>query len=83
MKRRSHHNIAIELPLAFVMAIWAIGACVAVAEEPCKLTSIGTAKIAAVRDGRTLLLEDGRELRLAAIEVDDAARDALRSLIGG
>jgi endonuclease YncB( thermonuclease family) len=83
MKRRSHNMAIAKLPLALAMAIWAIDACVAVAEEPCKLTAIGTAKIAAVRDGRTLLLEDGRELRLAAIEVNDEARDALQSLIGG
>jgi len=47
------------------------------------MTAIGTAKSAAVRDGRTLMLEDGRELRLAAIEAGDESRDALRSLIGG
>jgi endonuclease YncB( thermonuclease family) len=55
----------------------------AAAQEPCKMTAIGTAKGAAVRDGRTLMLEDGRELRLAAIEAGDESRDALRTLIGG
>ena len=57
--------------------------CSAVAQEPCKLTAIGTAKSATVRDGRMLLLEDGRELRLAAIEAGDDSGDALRRLIGG
>jgi endonuclease YncB( thermonuclease family) len=36
-----------------------------------------------VRDGRTLMLDDGRELRLAAIEAGDDSRDALQTLIGG
>ena len=56
--------------------------CNAAAQEPCKLTAIGTANVAAVRDGRTLLLDDGRELRLAAIEVSDDSRDALQTLVG-
>lgn len=37
----------------------------------------------AARDGRTLLLADGREVRLAAIEVADNSRDALFALVGG
>jgi hypothetical protein len=45
---------------------------------PCKLTAIGRAKSAAVRDGRTLLPEDGRELRLAAIEALLTAERAAR-----
>ena len=36
-----------------------------------------------MRDGRTLLLADGRELRLAAIEADDASRAALNVLTAG
>jgi len=55
----------------------------AVAENTCKLAATGTATVAEVRDGRTLVLTDGRELRLAAIEVDDTARPALRSLVNG
>lgn len=39
----------------------------AAAQERCKLTAIGTANVDVVRDDRTLLLADGRELRLAAI----------------
>ncbi len=53
------------------------------AQERCKLTVIGTVNVAAIRDGRTLLLEDGRELRLAGIEARDGGRDALQSLVGG
>ena len=37
------------------------------AQERCPLAAIGAATVASVRDGRTLLLADGRELRLAAI----------------
>ena len=29
------------------------------AQDPCKLTDIGTGTVASVRDGRTLLLADG------------------------
>lgn len=55
----------------------------AVADAPCKLTPIGSAEVLAVRDGRTLLLKDGRELRLAAIEVTDASRAALEAAVAG
>lgn len=53
------------------------------ADEPCKLTPAGTADVVTVRDGRTLLLKDGRELRLAAIEVTDATRAALEAAVAG
>jgi endonuclease YncB( thermonuclease family) len=53
------------------------------AQEPCKPTGIGVGTVASIRDGRTLLLADGRELRLAAIEVTDNSRGALQSLVGG
>jgi len=53
------------------------------AQDPCKLTDIGTGTVASVRDGRTLMLADGRELRLAAIEVADDSRGARQSLVGG
>jgi len=68
-----------------VSALFAIASivCNAVAQESCKQTAIGTANIAAVRDGSTVMLDDGRELRLAGIEVSDDSRDALQSLIGG
>jgi endonuclease YncB( thermonuclease family) len=53
----------------------------AAAQAPCPLTAIGTAMVAAVRDGRTLTLADGRTLRLAAIEVTDDSRAALQKLV--
>ena len=57
--------------------------CNAAAQERCRLTAVGTANVVAVRDGRTLMLDDGRELQLAAIEVADDSRNALQSLVGG
>ena len=68
----------------FVIAagVCALAVCDAVAQERCKLTAIGSANVAAVRDGRTLMLGDGRELRLAAIEAGDDSRGALEMLAG-
>jgi endonuclease YncB( thermonuclease family) len=53
------------------------------AGQPCQLTTIGTATVAMVRDGRTLTLTDGRELRLAAIEVSNGSQAALQNLVAG
>jgi len=63
-----------------VMVTWLPSA--AHAQEPCQLTPMGTATVASVRDGRTLLLADGRELRLAGIEVTEASHTALQRLVG-
>lgn len=57
--------------------------CSTATQEPCKLTAMGTEIVAGIRDRRTLLLADGRELRLAAIEVTDKSRSALQSLVEG
>lgn len=54
----------------------------AAAETPCKLSALGSATVAGVRDGRTIVLGDGRELRLAAIEAPDESRAALQALAG-
>jgi endonuclease YncB( thermonuclease family) len=77
MKRRSRRN------LVFAVSAYALLVCNAGAQEPCKLTAIGSVNVAIVRDGRTLLLRDGRELRLAAIEVPDDSRVALQALVAG
>ena len=60
------------------------------AQQTCRLEVIGTAKVTAVRDGRTSLLADGREARLAGIETPragdaaaPAAKTALENLIAG
>ena len=55
----------------------------AAAQETCKLTASGVASVTNARDGRTLLLADGRELLLAGIEVTDGSRAALELLVGG
>jgi endonuclease YncB( thermonuclease family) len=66
-----------------LIAAYALLVCNAAAQEPCHLTLIGTAAVASVRDGRTLLLGDGRELRLAGIEVTDDSRAALQAQVAG
>ena len=78
MKRRPIRTIALA---AFALA--AIG-CSAKAQNAaaCKLSPLGAAKVAAVLDGGTLMLDDGRELRLAGVEVAAASRDALQALAG-
>ena len=55
----------------------------AAGQESCKLSAMGNVSVAAIRDGRTLLLADGRELRLAGIEAADASRAALEALAAG
>jgi endonuclease YncB( thermonuclease family) len=78
MKHLMRRTLAI-VPVATVLLV----VCSAAAQDSCKLTAAGTAMVASVRDGRTLLLADGRELRLAAIEVTDDSRGALQSLVDG
>jgi endonuclease YncB( thermonuclease family) len=68
------------------------------AAGPCRFETAGTGKVAKILDGRNFLLADGREIRLAGIEVPflpsagesgaraeagRAARAALVDLIGG
>jgi endonuclease YncB( thermonuclease family) len=79
MRRHSHRAPALASIIA--AAIVAIGP--AAAQQHCGQTSLGTATVASVRDGRTLLLSDGRELRLAGIEAADEGRAALQSLTAG
>jgi endonuclease YncB( thermonuclease family) len=76
MKRRPRRILVIAAACALL-------GCNAAAQEPCKLTSIGTADVAATRDGRTLLLTDGREVRLAGIEAPDDSHAALEALTAG
>jgi endonuclease YncB( thermonuclease family) len=54
----------------------------------CRHETLGTGTAASVRDGRTLTLADGREVRLAGIEIPSgeaglAAKDALLGLVTG
>ena len=78
MKRYPYRNFIVASAAAGVLL-----ACNAAAQEPCKLMAIGAANVTAVRDGRTLLLDNGQELRLAGIEVTDDSRAALQALTAG
>lgn len=70
-------------PIVFAVTAGLLFAGNVVAQPACKLTPIGTATVAAVRDGRTLLLADGRTLRLAGLEITEASRAALRRIAAG
>jgi endonuclease YncB( thermonuclease family) len=77
------HRLRRILGIVTAVSVGASFVCTAAAQAPCKLTAIGTATIAAVRDGRTLMLDDGRELRLAGIEAGDDSHAALQTLAAG
>lgn len=78
MKRRSVRTI---VSLACVAA--ALGCGAKAQDAACKFQPAGDVKVASVRDGRTLMLDDGRELRLAGIETATGGHDALRRLADG
>lgn len=65
------------------LAIGMAASSAAAGAEACKLTPIGSAEALSARDGRTLLLKDGREVRLAAIEAPDGTRATLQALAAG
>jgi endonuclease YncB( thermonuclease family) len=77
MKRRPRRNLLIAA------AVGTFFVCNAAAQETCKPTTIGTVSVAAVRDGRTIALADGRELRLAGIEVTGDSRAVWQALVAG
>src|SRR5689334_18959524 len=89
MARRSRsaalrHRVAIGFGLVTLLA----AATVQAADKPaCKPATLGTAQVRSVLDGRTVQLADGREVRLAGIEVpqkhDSAAKAALETLLSG
>jgi len=71
-------------PLAIIAAVLLpLAASPAIAQETCKLTDLGAAQVATVRDARTLALADGRDVRLAGIEAADESREALQDLVRG
>jgi endonuclease YncB( thermonuclease family) len=53
-----------------------------IAQDACQTTAIGSGLVALVRDGRTLVLADGREVRLAGL-APGGGSEALRQLAGG
>jgi endonuclease YncB( thermonuclease family) len=65
--------------LLFAAATTTAGACHGEAAAPCRLERLGTANVRSAIDGRTLLLADGREVRLAAIEIPETAGTAARA----
>jgi endonuclease YncB( thermonuclease family) len=78
------HRAAIGCGLA---ALFAAAAAQAADKPVCAPGVLGTAQVRSVLDGRTIQLTDGREVRLAGIEVpqkyDSAAKAALESLLSG
>jgi hypothetical protein len=81
MKRR---RLAIFVVAAFAVALPVCNArAQGVTPVPCKLTLVGEVTVAAVRDDGSLLLGDGRDLKLAGIEVAGGSRDALLALATG
>jgi endonuclease YncB( thermonuclease family) len=53
------------------------------AHAQCGLSDLGESAVAAVRDDATLMLSDGREAKLTAIEAGPGAASALRALVQG
>ena len=78
MKRRFVRTI---VSLACVAA--ALGCGAKAQDAACKFQPAGDVKVASVRDGHTLMLDDGRELRLVGIEAAAGGQDALRRLADG
>ena len=71
-------------PLAIIAAaLLPLAASPVMAQETCKLKALGTVEAATVREGRTLALADGREVRLVGIEAADGGRAALQDLVRG
>jgi endonuclease YncB( thermonuclease family) len=75
--------------MAFACVFAAVSAADATAQGTagCNPEAVGSAAVRSIADGRTLTLTDGRDVRLANIEVPDeqgaAARAALERLVAG
>ena len=67
---------------ACLVAVMMLSPIAAAAETACGGQDLGTVTVKAVRDARTLVTDDGRELRLAALEIPPAGAAALRRLEG-
>jgi endonuclease YncB( thermonuclease family) len=78
------HRVAIGFGLVTLLASTTAQAA---DKTACKPVILGSAQVRSVLDGRTVQLTDGREVRLAGIEVpqkhDNAAKMALESLVSG
>jgi endonuclease YncB( thermonuclease family) len=91
MKRSGSGSVSYRVALGTGLAVLS-GMAQAEDKPPCKPAAFEAAQVRAVIDGRTLLLTDGREVRLAGIEVSqpssgesaaNAAKLALESLVSG
>ena len=71
------------VPAFIVAALGWMAPGAATAGDPCAPAAAGSAGVASVRDARTVMLADGRELRLAGIEVAGRGPEALRALVDG
>jgi endonuclease YncB( thermonuclease family) len=75
--------------MAFACAFAAVSAADAAAQGTagCNPEAVGSATVRSIADGRTLTLTDGRDVRLAGVEVPEeqgaAARAALEKLVAG
>jgi len=67
---------------ASIIAVSLLAAASAHAETACGGADLGTVTVKAAQDARTLLLADGRKLRLAAVEIPAGQTAALKSLEG-
>src|SRR5690348_4235172 len=67
---------------AFVILAALLWPLAALAQAPCGGGGLGTVTIKAVRDVHTLLLTDGRTLRLAALDLPAGREAALKGLEG-
>jgi endonuclease YncB( thermonuclease family) len=89
------HGLRIAMALIYCASLCAISAALASAPAqaqqslpltPCASSPLGTATIVSIRDGRTLVAEDGREIRLAGLATpaaEPAAKAALEALAAG
>ena len=78
-----HHRLALAATVALQAsaALWIAPA--RAADPSCAPAIIGTATAKSAIDGRTLLLIDGREVRLAGIEAPEQTKAALEALAAG
>ena len=70
--------------VVFGFGLMALATAAQAADKPaCNPASLGTGRVHSVLDGRTLLLTDGREVRLAGIEAPESTKAALEGLVAG
>jgi endonuclease YncB( thermonuclease family) len=66
---------------ALMLTVMAVGTALA-QEADCKLENASAGTVRAVLDGRSFVLTDGREVRLAGIEVPESSKAALEKILG-